>query len=105
MAQHRSTISDIFLDRITKGKGRIILSASGANELAKEDDQLKHGIFTYYLLKGLKGDADSDKDGFVTIDEIYSYLSDIIPRVTGRDQNPVKKGEVEGQIFIGKTGR
>ena len=105
VAKHRANLSDIFLDRISKGKGRVILSASGANEPAKEDDQLQHGIFTYYLLEGLKGEADADKNGFVTIDEIYSYLSNVIPRVTGQNQHPVKKGEVQGQIIIGKTSK
>jgi hypothetical protein len=105
IAQHRTNLSDNFLDRISQGKGRVILSASGANEPAREDDRLKHGIFTYYLLEGLREAADTDKDGLVTVDEIYIYLSTIIPRVTGQDQHPVKKGEVEGQIVIGKTGK
>jgi hypothetical protein len=102
--RHRSNVSENFLDRISQGKGRVILCACGANEPALEDDNLKHGVFTYYLLEGLKGAADADKNSYVTTDEIYNYLSTVIPHVTEHEQHPVKKGEVEGHIVIGKTG-
>jgi uncharacterized caspase-like protein len=65
----RANISDAFLDRIARAKGRIILTASGANEVSGEDDKLKHGVFTYFLLEGLRGEADTDKDGMITVDE------------------------------------
>jgi hypothetical protein len=96
----RANISDAFLDRISSGKGRIILTASGANEVSAEDDKLQHGIFTYYLLKGLKGPADADKDGLVSVDEAYRYVTTHVPRATGQEQHPVKKGTVEGRLIL-----
>jgi uncharacterized caspase-like protein len=44
----RTNISGAFLDRISQGKGRVILTASDANEVSVEKDELKHGVFTYY---------------------------------------------------------
>jgi hypothetical protein len=96
----RANISDAFLDRISRGKGRIILTASGANEVSAEDDELQHGIFTYYLLKGLKGPADADNDGLVSVDEAYRYVTAHVPRATGQEQHPVKKGTVEGSLIL-----
>jgi uncharacterized caspase-like protein len=97
----RANISDAFLDRIASGKGRVILTASGANEVSGEDDRLKHGVFTYFLLEGLRGKADTDKDGIITVDEVYRYVSREVPRATGQEQHPVKKGIVEGQLILG----
>lgn len=97
----RANISEGFLDRIVSGKGRIILTASGPNEVSGEDDQLKHGVFTYFLLEGLRGKADTDRDGIITVDEAYRYVSREVPRATGQDQHPVKKGIVEGQLILG----
>ena len=97
----RSTMSDAFLDRIAAGKGRVIITASGANEVSLEKEELQHGVFTYYLLKGLKGAADFDKDGLVTVDEAYRYVSDNVPKATAQEQHPVKKGAVEGQLVLG----
>jgi hypothetical protein len=97
----RASISDTFLDRIAGGRGRVILTASAANEVSEEKDELKHGVFTYFLLDGLLGKADADKDGVVTVDEIYGYVSKYVPQVTGQEQHPVKKGAVEGRLILG----
>jgi uncharacterized caspase-like protein len=51
-----------FLDRLAGSKGRVVISASGPNELALELPELKHGLFTYFMLKGMAGAADADGD-------------------------------------------
>jgi hypothetical protein len=96
----RSGIHDGFLDRIASGKGKIILSASAANEVSVEKDELKHGVFTFYLLEGLNGLADTDADGAITVDEVYRYVSEKVPRATGQEQHPVKKGFIEGSLIL-----
>ncbi|MDD5205977.1 MAG: caspase family protein [Desulfobacterales bacterium] len=97
----RATISDAFLERITSGRGTIILTASGANEVSTESDDYRHGIFTYFLLQGLKGEADTDKDRLVTVDEAFGYVSKHVPQATGQEQHPMKKGQVEGKLILG----
>ncbi|MDH5297142.1 MAG: hypothetical protein OEW26_08440, partial [Nitrospirota bacterium] len=99
----RATLSDGFLNRLSKGKGRVVLTASRAGEVSEERDDLGHGVFTYYLLEGLNGKADVDGDSIVTVDEAYSYISTHVPEATGQNQHPVKKGEVEGQLILGRT--
>jgi uncharacterized protein YgiM (DUF1202 family) len=101
-AARRATLSDGFLTRLSKGKGRVVLTASRAGEVSEERDDLGHGVFTYYLLEGLQGKADVDGDGLITVDEAYSYLSTHVPQATGQNQHPVKKGEVEGQLILGR---
>lgn len=96
----RSTIDEGFLSRVAQGKGKVIISASAANEVSVEKDELQHGVFTYYLLEGLKGSADTDKDGMITVDEAYRYVSEKVPKATGQTQHPVKKGSVEGSLVL-----
>lgn len=103
VASRRANLSDGFLTRLSKGKGRVVLTASRAGEVSEERDDLGHGVFTYYLLEGLKGKADVDGDGVVTVDEAYLYLSTHVPQATGQNQHPVKKGEFEGQLILGRT--
>ena len=78
----------------------MIITASSANEVSVEKDELGHGVFTYYLVQGLGGPADFDADGLVTVDEAYRYVSEKVPAATGQEQHPVKKGSVEGQLVI-----
>jgi len=98
----RATLSEKFFERISKGKGRVIISACSANEISKEDDSLQHGIFSYYLLKGLKGEADFDGDGIITVSELFGFLSKKVPEASGQDQHPVRKGETEGELVVGR---
>ena len=100
----RASLSAAFLDRLSRGKGRVILAASDANEVSAEKDELQHGVFTYYLLEALRGKGDFDGDGVITVDEVYRYVSEKVPLATGQEQHPVKKGEMTGQIVLGLAG-
>jgi Caspase domain len=62
-------------------------SGQTSNPLPKEE----HGLFTYYLLKALNGKADENEDRFVTIKEIYNYVTKHVTRTArrmGREQTP-----------------
>ena len=96
----RANISDSFLNRIASGKGTVIITASSANEVSAEKEEFKHGVFTYYLLEGLRGKADIDNDGLITVDEVYRYVSKHVPQATGQEQHPVKKGTVKGRLIL-----
>nr|AAU82845.1 polysaccharide deacetylase [uncultured archaeon GZfos1D1] len=100
VAARNITISEKFLEQLS-GEGRIIITASKPDELSLETDELKHGIFTYYLAEGLKGKADLNGDGVVTVDELYSYVYEQVTkkaRQLGGGQHPLKKGTIVGEI-------
>jgi len=99
----RAVLTDDFLTRLSQGKGRIILTSCRPNEVSQESDEIKHGFFTYYLLEGLKGKADITGDGVIDLDEISLYLKRIVPEKTKGNQNPVIKGEAEGQVVVGRV--
>lgn len=54
-------------------QGEAILTASGIGEDAHELESLRGSIFTHHLLSALRGLADHNQDGFVTLEEAYSY--------------------------------
>ncbi len=47
-----------------------------------------HGAFSYFLLKGLAGAADENGDGVVDGEELASYVSNNVPKVTNGHQHP-----------------
>lgn len=102
-AGRRANLSEGFLERLAQGKGRIILTSSRANETSQESDKLGHGYFTYSLLEGLRGEADVSSDGLIDVDEIYLYLNRRVPEMTNGAQHPVKKGEAEGLVIVGRV--
>jgi hypothetical protein len=75
--------------QIEKRGGRVLIAAGQADQLAFEDANLGHGIFTYYLLRGLTGAADADSDGYITAMELSSYVtSEVAGHSSGRVQVP-----------------
>ena len=69
--------------------------------------ELGHGIFTYYVVQGLKGAADLNRDGIVTLQELYEYVEQQVAqksRAVGGNQHPIMKGELEGTLPIVKVG-
>ena len=56
----------------------------------------------YYLLKGLGGDADYNRDGRVTLGEIIPYLSEKVRRETGNAQSPTVAGKFDPALSIGE---
>ncbi len=103
--EERTPITSEFLDRMARGKGRVVLTASGPEESAQESAGFGHGVFTYYLLDGLRGAADFSKDGEIDVQEIYRYVSDQVVSATKRQQNPEIKGpDLAGQILLGRSG-
>jgi tetratricopeptide (TPR) repeat protein len=50
-----------------------------------------HGIFTYYAVKGLEGEADANADGIVTADELAEYTHRNVREATNGRQNPTSE--------------
>ena len=68
-----------------------------------ERGELKHGLFSYYLLEAPQGKADANQDGRVSIRELYDYVYDGVSRHSkqvGGSQHPILRGETSGQIFL-----
>ena len=100
-------VDEIFLDRLTRSKGRAIVTASRASEVSIEVPELGHGLFTHYLVQGLRGAADLDRDGIVSLQEVYQYLEQQVSqksRALGGNQHPVMKGEMDGLLPLIKVG-
>jgi uncharacterized caspase-like protein len=68
----------------------VVISAAQGEQLARERDDLQHGIFTHFLLEGLRTDADKDKDGYVSLEELFEYVSTRVAAETKDRQKPAK---------------
>jgi hypothetical protein len=103
-----TNLDDLFLERATRSKGRAIITASRPSEVSLELPELGHGIFTYYLVRGLAGAADLNRDGIVMLQELYEYVEQQVTaksRAAGGNQHPVMKGEMEGVLPLTKVGK
>jgi tetratricopeptide (TPR) repeat protein len=74
-------------------KSLFSLTASRDREQSFESDQFGggHGVFTYYVVKGLEGEADTNGDGVVTADELSEYVHTNVRLATQAAQNPTSE--------------
>lgn len=61
------------VDTSLSTRGQIVIASSSADEASQESDEIQGSFFTHYLTTGLRGDADRDRDGRITLDEAYRY--------------------------------
>jgi hypothetical protein len=81
----------------------VVLTSSAGDQISSWYPEKRHGLFTYFFLKGVQGAADADADGLITAGEMDSYLSDGAEGVPywarrlheGRRQDPVVVGDAE----------
>ncbi len=61
-----------------------VFAASAGNQVSSAWPAMRHGLFTYFLLKGLRGAAESDGAPGVSIGELDAYLRREVPVQAGR---------------------
>lgn len=83
------------VEGLVEGYGRVIIAASRPDELAWEVSAMRNGLFTTYLLRGLRGQV-AQADGTIWVSEIFSYVSRSVRR--HRCQHPYQKAI--GEDFV-----
>jgi len=83
-------------------KAMVFTAATGA-QVASWYPEQSHGLFTYYFLKGLQGEANANRDRELTLGELRAYLDQEVPymarRLRNRDQNPEVYGQDEKVVL------
>ena len=82
-------------------------TASASDQLATWYPEKRHGMFTYFFLKGLKGAADADGNGQITVAELERYLTDEndgVPywsrRIHSRPQTPQVQASNADRVLV-----
>jgi hypothetical protein len=81
-----------------------VITASQADQISSSSPDLKHGIFSYYLMRGMEGEADANRDGKITAGEMHGYLAEQVARQAGmmnRRQEPQLIGDAN-RVLIAK---
>jgi tetratricopeptide (TPR) repeat protein len=79
------------------------LTASRDRELSFESPKWGggHGIFTYYVIKGMEGEADTNGDGQVSADELAEYVHTNVRNDTQERQNPTsERGSFDPKMLL-----
>lgn len=75
--------------------GFTALSAAKGDQTSQSLEEAKHRLFSYFLMRGLEGDADANNDNQVTAGELNSFVTDKVERQSGFKQTPDLQGYAE----------
>jgi uncharacterized caspase-like protein len=79
----------------------IIFMSCKANETSLEYPKVQQGVFSYFLIEGLKGYADFNKDKQITIKELYTYVNIKVTKKTQKRQTPIVFGKFDENVIVG----
>ncbi len=87
------------------GYGQVVVTASDTMQFAWEGNKIigntDNSFFTHYLIEGLRtGKADVDKDGRISVTDLYSYVYD---KVIGKQTPSISSTEMEGKIILARN--
>ncbi|MCE7864798.1 MAG: hypothetical protein DYG99_14770 [Bacteroidetes bacterium CHB5] len=78
----RGAAEEKAIAQLARSTGTFWITSTGAEQFATEFAKLGHGIFTYALLEGINGAADTNKDQRLTIRELSTYIENKVPELS-----------------------
>lgn len=95
------TLLNKYYENLTSArKGTALVMSSKSEETSLESSGLRQGVFSHFLLRGLKGEADEDRDGIVRVQELYEFVEENVRAYTGNLQSPVIKGDYDERMPV-----
>jgi hypothetical protein len=88
---------------LSQGK-TFVLGASAGDQVSNTYEKKKHGLLTYFFLKGLQGEGDQNSDGRIDLMELYTYLKPEVERVARRQFNSEQIPQLVGNPEILSQG-
>lgn len=82
-----------------------LISSSSGSQISASSVEIGHGLFSYFVMKGLEGEADSNKDQKITAQELHAYVAERVGKEAfrrGIQQNPAISGVTQKVLALQK---
>ena len=71
------------------------MTAAAGDQTAKPLLEVKHGMFSYFLMKGMEGEVDTNNDKEITAGKLHSYLQTNVIQQSPGSQTPELQGDAD----------
>lgn len=90
-----------FYTRISRSAGgTAVITSSKKDEVSLEYSGMRHGVFSHYLIQGLKGDANKNSDKFISVEELFNYVFMNVRHHTNNGQTPSIHGDYDKEMPV-----
>jgi uncharacterized caspase-like protein len=97
----RNVLEDYYKTLAQADAGTALIMSSKSEETSLESSGLRQGVFSHFLIRGLKGEADKDGNKIVTVQELFDFVDQNVRTYTMNRQSPVIKGVYDGKMTVG----
>ena len=94
------TMSDYYNRLAQANPGTALIMSSKSDETSLESSGLRQGVFSHFLIRGLKGEADVDNDKYVSVQELYNFVNRNVRSYTGNLQSPLIQGDYDRKMPV-----
>lgn len=95
-----NTLENYYHSLAQAAPGTALILSSKSGETSLESTGLRQGVFSHFLLRGLKGEADSDYNNIVTVEELYGFIAQHVQDYTANQQSPVIQGNYDRNMTV-----
>lgn len=76
-----------------------LMTAAAGDQIANPLKEAKHGMFSYFLMKGMEGVADTNQDNKITALELHQYVKENVWQQSSNKQLPELQGD-ENRVLV-----
>lgn len=95
-----AAIQNFYKDLAQTRPGCALILSSKSDETSLEAKNVRQGVFSHYMIRGLKGEADSNNDHVVTIMEVFNYVYHRVRSYTQNRQTPIIRGQFDRDMPV-----
>ena len=74
-------------------EGFTVMTAAAGDQTAKPLEEAKHGMFSYFIMKGMEGDADASQDNQITAGELHAFVKQNVEQQSSGSRTPELQGD------------
>ena len=100
MIPPRAGMTILVACQITVVSDTALIMSSKSDETSLESSGLRQGVFSHFLIRGLKGEADTNGNRIISVQELYDFIGENVRTYTGMRQSPVIKGDYDGKMTV-----
>ena len=83
-------------DNMALPRNMTVMSASSGDQISSTYDEKGHGLFTYFLLKGIKNEDVIKQDGSIKMNDLFGYIKPQVERIARKQYNNAQTPQLIG---------
>jgi uncharacterized caspase-like protein len=99
-ASAENTLATYYETLANAKSGTALIMSSKSEESSLESSGLRQGVFSHFLIRGLKGEADANENSVISVQELFDFVGKNVESYTDRRQTPVIQGDYDPEMTV-----